>query len=158
MDDRIKIAMEIAYDAHAKQYRWNGEYYINHIQRVARATKEYCLRNGLKHVEEFEATAWLHDVIEDRPDKWDKIKLIDAGVYPSVALGVDLLTRTENQSYCVYIYAVKTYRLARVAKINDILDNIITSNPLYQERYSKSLAALCAKEREMYDRDSLVRK
>ena len=91
--DYVAKAKEIATKAHTGQERWGGEPYITHPEAVAKA---------VSHIgPEFEATAWLHDALEDT--KTTDQQIFDAGIPGDVVNAVILLTHRPEQPYLDYI-------------------------------------------------------
>jgi (p)ppGpp synthase/HD superfamily hydrolase len=140
--DIVVIAREIATAAHAGQYRRHrdghpsNEPYIRHPGRVAS-------RFDLDGDHKAAAVAWLHDVLEDRPQEWTVEKLRENGLPSDVVAAIAILTRRKGEDYEEYLAHVKANDLARRVKIRDIIDNL-NSDPTDAQlkKYSKALVFL----------------
>lgn len=105
-------AIEIAANAHKDQKDRYGKQYILHPLRVM-----------LKFKTEREMiVAVLHDVVEK--SDWTIPKLRQEGFDSDILEAVDLLTRSDSQTYMDYINKLKGNSLARRIKIADIEDNM----------------------------------
>jgi (p)ppGpp synthase/HD superfamily hydrolase len=112
-------ASAFATKAHLGQLRWGGESYITHPEAVA----------GLvRHLgEEYEAVAWLHDVLEDCPHI-TKTDLINEGFPLEVVSAVVVLTRKRNEPYLEYLLRVKRHGgIAVEVKKADVKHNLSTA-------------------------------
>lgn len=117
MTTLTELAAKIAKDAHKGQTRWDGKTpYISHPAAVAKAL----IDQGRD--EDFVATAWLHDVLEDT--HLTPGDLIDMGVSQFVVSAVLTLTKKPDQSYLDYILDVAHDVIARDVKIEDIRHNM----------------------------------
>lgn len=129
----IKIAEQIATEAHKGQFRKGGEIpYITHPRRVAERVE------GDPHAE---AVAWLHDVLEDT-DITDK-NLLDKGIPEEVVEAVKALTKSKEIPYNDYLENVRNNELARKVKVQDMLDNL-SDKPSKKQiiKYSKGFLVL----------------
>ncbi len=113
----LKRALEIAVAAHNGQKCPYGEQYILHPLRV--------MGSGVNECEQIVGV--LHDVVEDTSIILDD--LAAAGLSEEVVKAVELLTRSENQSYDDYIENIARcgIRVVVAVKLYDLQDNI---NPL----------------------------
>jgi len=133
----VTFAQEIATLTHRGQYRRHkdgtpsNEAYIHHCERVARHFDEWPAA---------QATAWLHDGMEDHPDKVDRTKLEVAGIPQDVIEALEAITKRKGEDYIVYLQRVKANRIARAVKIRDIIDNL-ASDPTDRQidKYSYAL-------------------
>jgi (p)ppGpp synthase/HD superfamily hydrolase len=134
MDDNevVKIAQQIAYQAHKGQQRRGGQDYIEHPKRVSqRVGKD----------KKAQAVAWLHDVLEDAPVS--VFQLAERGIPNDVILAVECITRNEFGTYEDYLKGVRENHLACKVKINDICDNLGDKPTMKQIRtYGKALVYL----------------
>ena len=96
-----------------------------------------------RHFDEWpaaQATAWLHDGMEDHPDKVDRTKLEVAGIPQDVIEALEAITKRKGEDYIVYLQRVKANRIARAVKIRDVIDNL-ASDPTDRQidKYSYAL-------------------
>lgn len=134
------FAQEIATLAHRGQYRRDkhgtttNEAYIHHCERVARRFDEWPAA---------QATAWLHDTMEDHPEAVTRIKLEVAGIPQDVIEAVEAITKDIGEDYINYLQRVKINRIARAVKIRDVIDNLASDPTDGQiERYAYALMFL----------------
>ena len=111
-DAYVAKAQEIATTAHQGQVDKLGAAYIDHPRRVAER-----LNNPLE-----QATAWLHDVLED--SSFTRHDLLEAGIPGGVVEAVSVLTRTEAVSDADYYAAIRANPIALAVKRADIADNL----------------------------------
>jgi (p)ppGpp synthase/HD superfamily hydrolase len=129
----IAAAKTLAERVHQGQKRkYSGEDYINHPRRVADAVGSPIEK----------AVAWLHDVLEDAPDR-QMVRQALMQFPPEMEAAVQALTRQEKESYEQFIERVAKNRLATVVKLADLRDNLrdLESREL-KERYLKALDRL----------------
>lgn len=129
----IELASRLATEAHAGQHRRDGVTpYIEHPAAVAsRAPKS----------PESQATAWLHDVLEDTELIRDD--LLDRGIPESVVVAVEALTKQEGLSYEENLRRVAANEIARGVKMADMLSNL-ADNPTKNQirKYARGLLLL----------------
>ena len=111
-DAYVAKAQEIATTAHQGQVDKLGAAYIDHPRRVAER-----LNNPLE-----QATAWLHDVLED--SNFTRHDLLEAGIPGGVVEAVSVLTRTDAVSDADYYAAIRANPIALAVKRADIADNL----------------------------------
>lgn len=136
----VDCAREIATLANRGQYRRgpdgqpSNEAYIHHCKRIA---------DRFENDPAAEALAWLHDTMEDHPDKVDRLKLEVAGIPQRVIEAVEVITKRKGERYGVYLLRVKQNPLACRVKIRDMLDNL-GSDPTDQQivKYSTGILYL----------------
>lgn len=139
MDDIVKIALDIATNAHKGQVDKSGKNYIEHPKYVA----------SLVTTPQQKAVALLHDVVEDTSVTLKGL----AKVLPQqIVNAVEAITKNEEdkKDYFAYLKKVKNNELAKVVKIADMTHNSMLSrlsNPTekdYQrvEKYKKGLEFL----------------
>ena len=110
------VARDIAHATHRYSRTRSGEFVIEHVARVA------------AHVpREAQATAWLHDVLEQHPPMLDELRAQGLSMTEEQALA--LLTRADDEAYEVYALRVAhapgpAGRLARIVKLADLDDNM----------------------------------
>jgi len=114
----------------------SNESYIMHPSAVASA-----LPDSLK------AAGWLHDVIEDAPPECPitPIRLVAAGISLFTATIVDIVSRTENETYERHIQRVATSgnRGAIEVKLADLRHNLRPGcPPSLRERYERAVPIL----------------
>lgn len=73
----------------------------------------------------FKAVAFLHDTVEDHPDKIS-IEFIRGFFDDEIADAVDAISRREEEKYWDYINRVKQCELARRVKVADLKHNMRT--------------------------------
>lgn len=116
--DRLQKAIEIAVNAHAGQYRDNGEPFILHPLRVMM---------GVDTLEE-KIIAVLHDVVEDSNTTIEIIRTILELETPSTityVLGYLTIRPVAGpEVYESYISHISTNDLATKIKIADLTDNL----------------------------------
>ncbi|MDQ8205500.1 hypothetical protein [Pelagicoccus sp. SDUM812003] len=130
--DLTALAERIARDAHAGQFRRDGERpYIVHPEAVASRVE----------TPEEKAVAWLHDVIEDT--ELEATHLQEAGVPAPVLDAVALLSKRPGLSYEDYLKGVRQNPLARAVKIADMLSNL-ADDPTEKQivKYARGLLIL----------------
>lgn len=137
----VKLAEQVAREAHAGQVDKAGQPYWRHLQRVA---------ERVRWSPWDAAVAWLHDTLEDTAST--PATLEAAGVPSTLVRTVELLTRPEGMSYEVFIERILRADLddvdsrARRVKIADLLDNLDPDrgydNPGLRRRYTKALDRL----------------
>lgn len=120
----LDIAKAIATEAHEKQTRWNGDPYISHPERIA---SNFLRVNTIALTTQTLAAtvAYLHDVLEDCPDKWGIRELEKRGLPKEIIWPVVLLTKLEDEPYFLYLDRLLTSKnsLAISVKILDLIDN-----------------------------------
>lgn len=125
----IRRAKEIATKVHEGQFRNDGGPYIEHPARVAEKASD-----RLKPI------AWLHDTIEDHPDK---ISLGDLKreEFPSYIVdAVGLLTHKEGDSNVEYWKKIVVNKDAVAVKLLDIQDNLDSNPSEYaKQKYARAL-------------------
>lgn len=121
-NDRTSFAQALAWWMHRGQVDKNGEPYINHLHRVA-IRAWLANQAGLANCD-IEATAWLHDIVEDTwMDVPTLARLLGPGSEP-VQRAVYLITRWPGQTWRIYIEKCGIDPIARVVKIADLKDNL----------------------------------
>lgn len=122
-DGEVKIAEEVAREAHHGQVRWGGlDYFESHCRPVAtRARQLYGPRE--------ESLALLHDVFEDSRLSPDLV--VRRGVSSETVRSALLLRHQPNESYCDYIMRVAdSGDVAAIrVKLLDLEDNVNTPLP-----------------------------
>jgi (p)ppGpp synthase/HD superfamily hydrolase len=116
----VELAKTIATNAHEGQKRWGGEPYIIHPEAVAKTVAGYGWQ--------YEAIAWLHDVVEDTPLTLGY--LLDAGMPYETVCAVELLTHREEQTYLAYILELRKHEMVRRIKLADIECNLNDSKDM----------------------------
>lgn len=107
-----KLAMRIAYDAHAGQFDECGVPYVFHPLHVAEkmTTENAC------------CAALLHDVVEDTDVTLEDLRA--KGMPLAVTTAVGLLTRNKDEDYFDYIARIKPIAVAREVKLADLEHNM----------------------------------
>lgn len=116
----------IAKNAHAGQTRRDGiTEYFTHSKRVAEALRK------AGYSEEYQAVAYLHDVIEDTNVTAEHLD--ELGVTQNVIEAVTAMTKRVGESYEDYLARVGQNELARTVKVFDIKDNL-SDSPTEKQR------------------------
>lgn len=153
MKEQLNIALELALKAHDGQLYGKVPYMAHLIEVDALVVKAYA--NTTKSNEPFSkepgdeidclrAIAFLHDIIEDTEVTESDLAL--SGVIPSVVRAVQLLTKTKEVPYELYIKAICTNEFARKVKLCDTAANLMNSikegNTYRINKYSKQIQIL----------------
>lgn len=127
--DQIRIARKIAEEAHVNQYRRSGAPYIQHVEAVATAVSEKA-----------QPAAWIHDVMEDHPERFTPDTLRSRGLSKESIVAVLLLdkNRAPEKDYSAYIRRIRNNPIAREVKIADINHNLSDNPTSRQERKYKN--------------------
>ncbi|MGV0949286.1 MAG: hypothetical protein ACOYB3_01345 [Azonexus sp.] len=136
----VDMARELATLAHSGQYRRDkhgtptNEAYIHHCKRIAERFDVWPAA---------QATAWLHDAMEDHPDKVNRVVMEAANIPQDVITAVEAITKGKGEDYVNYLQEVKANRIARAVKIRDVIDNLASDPTDRQiEKYSHALEFL----------------
>lgn len=105
-------ALILAAQAHQEQKDKSGEDYILHCLRVALHGEN----------EDERIVGVLHDIVEDTDMTVEGLRRM--GFEPHLVEAVRLLTKIPNEPNIDYIDRLKTNRLARRVKQNDLADNM----------------------------------
>lgn len=134
---QLKLAEQMATQAHEGQTRWDGTPYINHPARVTK----WLNVQGYHTLEQI--VGWLHDTVEDTGILYEDI-LKNFG--PVIESAIKCLTHDEDESYAEYIMRVRDNPTAAIVKIADLTDNLRDLNPSKQkqriDKYELALAIL----------------
>lgn len=122
VDKAINVALRYHF-GHSNKH--NGEPYVLHLHRVAMSTRD----KGYGEAEQ--ATAWLHDVLEDTDCTIHD--LYDAGIPSEVVVAVEMLTKTKNGENQKYYERVRENPIARVVKLQDLTDNFRRNHLIEEE-------------------------
>ncbi len=119
----IELAANYAGREHTGQVRRGSDIpYIIHPTRVADRVRNKTDHEGRTNFHRYVAVAWLHDVVEDGAS--DQEVALRA-VFPNeVADAVMAMTKSGGEDYGEYIQRVRENKIARLVKIEDILENI----------------------------------
>ena len=125
MENIIKEALEVAKIAHHGQHRFgSGADAVTHPMAVADIVRRKTREMFASTAELYEATAILHDVVEDSPIS---IAYLEKKGFPREVLdAVYALTRQEDETYLGYILRIKRddEGIARVVKLADLEHNM----------------------------------
>lgn len=124
----IELAEKVATRIHANDTRNDGSPYIRHCWRVAMAVED-----RLKPI------AWLHDTVEDHPDKITIQDLRDMHFPEYIVVGVELLTHLKGVPNMEYWAKIKENLDALEVKRKDINDNV-NDHPSEKARQKYALA------------------
>lgn len=143
MNDVVKLARQLAIEAHDGQVDKQGHEYILHPVAVA---------HRVRHMGAwYEAAALLHDVLEDSHVEY--ADLIAAGIPAGVADAVALLSRDPDQSYKEFIESIVASGnpIALEVKFADLSHNLDPRRGAIPEslarRYQKAQAILARVKR-----------
>lgn len=136
--EKIKKALEIAFDAHKDQVDKAGLPYIYHPFYLATQME----------TEDSIIVALLHDVVEDSHYTFEEIE--NYGFSASIMAALRLLTHEDSEDYITYIHRVKENELARIVKLADLKHNSDESRLSHMDdkvrerlnRYAKSVKIL----------------
>lgn len=107
-------AYDIACFAHEGQFYGDGEHYIEHVFRVSQRFDYGLLR----------VVAILHDALEDYEKPEEIVKMLYAEDCPiEVFVLLEILKKTEGETYEEYIASVCKNKDAVKVKIEDMIDN-----------------------------------
>ncbi len=108
--DWVERARALATEAHAGQQDKAGRPYIEHVARVAGAIEDDPIA---------QATAWLHDVVEDCDDHASRV-----GDFPApIQRAVQLMSRNSAPDADTYYARIAADPVALKVKLADIADN-----------------------------------
>ena len=117
-DELVFAAERIARKAHNGQTR--RDWVTPYIQHP------WAVQEKLRHEgPDVQATAWLHDVIEDTDVTAED--LIREGIPQKVVDAVLVLTKPRGQTYEQYLDDVRDNKIARKVKVADMLHNLSDS-------------------------------
>ena len=142
MTANLERAIQIATDAHAGQYRFDGSDYINHPLRVMRT-----LANQ-GHSERAQIVGVLHDTVEDTDITFDY--LATEGFDEMILNPLELLTKQPGDDYELYVQRLSVNACSRAVKKADLFDNLDLTgleNPpkkriMTIEKYARALVFL----------------
>jgi (p)ppGpp synthase/HD superfamily hydrolase len=153
-------AFALAAEVHKDQVCKAGEPYILHPMAVMQLATDYmhATHGGDFQIEKVQATALLHDAVEDtkgdRSYLQAKIYALDADVFVAV-MALTKATEPWKEPYDEYLGRVEKNWIARVVKIADLSHNLdafrIPSGPITEkdyERWDKYHRALVKLRRE----------
>ena len=109
--EKIKKALEIAFDAHKDQVDKAGLPYIYHPFYLATQME----------TEDSIIVALVHDVVED--SHYTVEDLENHGFSTTIIAALRLLTHEDSEDYITYIHRVKENELARIVKLADLKHN-----------------------------------
>ena len=142
MAANLERAIEIATEAHAGQFRFDGSPYINHPLRVMRTL------DIQGHSERAQIVGVFHDVIVDTQVTLDDLK--SEGFDETIRNPLELLTKQPGDDYDLYLQRLAVNACSRAVKKADIFDNLDLSglvNPsksriMNIEKYGRALVFL----------------
>jgi (p)ppGpp synthase/HD superfamily hydrolase len=131
--------------AHEGQIDKSGkDYFTAHVYPIAKKME----LDG--YSEEYVATAYLHDVVEDTDVSVIEIEAIFGG---RIAYAVHCISRNEEETYEEYLVRVKSNKIAKRVKYYDIQNNLAPgrmdkldekTRTRLKKKYAKALAFLAA--------------
>lgn len=135
----VDKAAEIAMRAHFGQKNsYNDEPYILHPHRVMIAVRDSGYSFPFPK-EEYLATAWLHDAIEDSEETYQSIAAqLDN---KNVAWAVSILSKTKGQNLEDYYTKISDNVIAKFVKYCDIQDNFSRNHLIKDDATRLRMAA-----------------
>ncbi len=132
-DSLVELASSIACEAHEGQFRRGGAVpYIEHPKAVA-------YRVGADP--DAKVVGWLHDVLEDT--HVTAADLLARGIPQRLVDSVQLLTKSRETVYDVYLDRIASCPIATRVKVADMLSNLADAPSKKQIRkYAKGLLRL----------------
>ena len=128
--ESVRIAKEIAIEAHKGQVDKGGNDYILHLQAVADQLT----------TESQKVVAWLHDTVEDTNVTLGYLEAFGFG--DEVINAIDAITKRKGESRKEYINRVSNNPLATIVKIADLKNNSdlsrINNRPVTNEDINRS--------------------
>ena len=133
--DVAKKAEKLARQIQNGQKKWTGELSIVHAETVAECP-------GIQGLgEEFIATAWLHEVIEDKKCTITDLKI--QGFPETVVVAVDDITHRPDETHLETLLRIKENDMATMVKLADINDEMKRIKPGHvKDKYLMSLYIL----------------
>lgn len=124
----IEQAKNVAIAAHkGQQRRGGGDYFIDHIEKVARTVPD-----------EQKPIAYLHDIVEDTEVTLEDLKTTGFPEY--VLAAVDLLTHKNEEPNISYWTRISQNKDAAIVKIADMKNNVMDKpSDRQREKYMKGL-------------------
>lgn len=143
--EMIQQAKDLARRSHAGQVDKSGNEYIDHPRRVAGYASE--LAPDGEFGQDVQATAWLHDVVEDTEVTLGDLRQI----FPEqICAGVDAMTKRAGESLEDYCARVAADPIAAIVKKADVKDNTDPQRvALLSEATRQRLAAKYARVLEL---------
>lgn len=141
---KIVDAINLASQAHSDD-RWGKLPYLTHLALTAAKAQDLVSASyNIVDLDDVQAAAWLHDVIEDHPEYEQEI----AEKFPELLDSLKLVARDENDSYNEFIQKIVDERdpLALAVKISDMYVNMNNNPPKsllnrYQKNFDKLMKA-----------------
>ena len=139
---KTKLAMQLAYRAHAGQTDKAGWPYFHHPLHIAEQMKD----------EASTIVALLHDVVEDTDYKLEDIRSMGFG--DDVTDALSLLTHEKSAPYFDYVAKIKENPIAKAVKLADLkhnsdltrLDKIGEKDLARVEKYRKAIDILACSD------------
>lgn len=123
--EKLQEAVELAFNVHQDQTRYDGTPYIFHPLQVMLNVKSMKAKT----------VAVLHDVLEDSPVLDEMYGYIYNKIDPDIASIVKILTKNDGEDYDSYIKNVCNNPIAVEVKIADINHNL--SQLPFEEKYNE---------------------
>lgn len=130
-------AMDIAFDVHFDhRNKHDGEVYLRHLHRVYLDVKN----RGLDDVHQ--AVAWLHDSVEDWPDRISIGDIIEAfPAFPEIAAAVQAISKVKGESNLAYYNRLILTPIAARVKVSDLHDNFRRNHLITDDATRARMAA-----------------
>lgn len=115
----LDAAIYIATEAHRGDLNpHDGELYVHHPQRVAMAVRD------AGYSEQYQAVAWMHDVVEDTDWTLEMVRLHLVGsartdVVADVILALDAMTHRDGETNNDYYHRIAANTIARAVGFYD---------------------------------------
>lgn len=109
-DVKVRRAASYAEKKHKGQKYGGGDYFKEHVEKVANST--YCAGGGSIELQ----VAYLHDVVEDTETTLEEIRMVFG---EEVVEAVDAITKREGESREDYLKRCHLNEIARKVKFSD---------------------------------------
>lgn len=131
----LERAIQIAYEAHEGQTRYDGSPYVGHPLRVMGALA------AAGYGEKEQILGVLHDVVED--SDWTLEDIANEGFDSEIVEGLGLVTKEEGQDQDEYIDNITKRLFALIVKVFD-MDNNLNDNPTPEQvkKYQRAFARI----------------
>lgn len=114
LDEQLRRAHEIVYEEFKDDLDKGGHRYLHHLYRVSEA--------GVNIKQKI--VGLLHDLLEDKKERWNTVRLIEEGFSPDLVNSISYLTHKPGEPYNDYIDRILTDDIAISVKKNDLRDNM----------------------------------
>jgi hypothetical protein len=123
LEDQLEIAKKIALGIHIDD-KYGFHPYSYHLEQVVSYIEEFFVFTKDSNLIKLKIIAWLHDTIEDHPDKINRQYLLDKGFQEDIVDAVEAISKNKNEKLSDYLKRVKANQFATKVKIADSYANI----------------------------------